>query len=81
MTAHLRAAHHLSLCQQCAAEIDVQTQARTALRDSLPVNIPSGLLGLLAQIPESTPDEPISQAPTLDDPLADGSTRQRRKRR
>jgi hypothetical protein len=81
MTAHLRAAHHLSLCQQCAAEIDVQTQARTALRDSLPVNIPSGLLGLLAQIPESTPAEPISPAPTFDDPLADGSTRHRRKRR
>ena len=34
MTAHLRAAHHLSLCQQCAAEIDAQSQAREALRDS-----------------------------------------------
>lgn len=81
MTAHLRAAHHLSLCQQCAAEIDVQSQAREALRESMPVNIPSGLLGLLAQIPESTPPEPISPTSGLGDPLADGSTRHRRKRR
>ena len=35
MTAHLRAAHHLSLCPQCAAEVDAQRQARAALRDSL----------------------------------------------
>src|ERR1700712_4123005 len=34
MTAHLRAGHHLSLCPQCAAEVDAQGQARAALRDS-----------------------------------------------
>src|SRR5271168_3662734 len=51
MNAHLRAASHLSLCAQCATEVDAQTQARSALRDSCPVDIPSSLLGLLSQIP------------------------------
>ncbi len=82
MTAHLRAAHHLSLCAQCAAEIDAQSQAREALRDSRPVAMPSGLLGLLSQIPSSTDDEPVVQPTSgLTDQLADGSTRDRRKRR
>ncbi len=47
LTAHLRAAHHLSLCPQCDAEVDAQRQARAALRDSCPIAIPSSLLGLL----------------------------------
>ncbi|MCV7180269.1 anti-sigma E factor RseA [Mycolicibacterium sphagni] len=59
MKSYLRAAHHLSLCPQCAAEVDGQTQARTALRDSLPISMPTSLLGLLSQIPESAPDEPL----------------------
>ncbi len=77
INAHLRAAHHLSLCAQCATEVDAQRQARTALRDSCPISIPSTLLGLLSQIPQSTPDE---VAP-LADQFADGATRDRRKRR
>jgi len=86
MTAHLRAGHHLSLCQQCAAEIDVQSQAREALRDSRPVTMPNGLLGLLSQIPDAAANQPASQPvspppPGLADQLADGSTRNRRKRR
>ncbi len=53
MKSYLRAAHHLSLCPpECAAEVEGQTQARTALRDSLPINMPSSLLGVLSQIPE-----------------------------
>ncbi len=63
MTAHLRAGHHLSLCPQCAAEVDAQGQARAALRDSCPIDIPSGLLGLLSQIPHRPPDDP----PTSED--------------
>src|ERR1700730_15533176 len=51
MTAHMRAAHHLSLCPLCAAEVEGQRQARAVLRDSLPVSVPSSLLGMLAQIP------------------------------
>ncbi len=39
MTAHLRAGHHLSLCPQCAGEVDAQRQARSALRDSCPIAI------------------------------------------
>src|SRR5690242_21661467 len=56
MTAHLRAAHHLSLCPQCAAEVEGQAQARAALRDSRPIAVPTTLLGLLAQIPDKSDD-------------------------
>lgn len=79
MTAHLRAAQHLSMCPQCAAEVDAQHQARAALRDSCPIVVPRSLLGLLSQIPHHT-----TQAPTPEgDPaeFADDPTRARRKRR
>lgn len=58
MNAHLRAAHHLSLCAQCAAEVDDQSRARAALRDSHPIRIPSTLLGLLSEIPRCPPEGP-----------------------
>jgi len=79
MSAHLRAAHHMSLCPECSAEVDAQGQARAALRDSCPIAIPTSLLGMLSQIPHDAPPEPpVEQA----DPLfADGTTRPRRKRR
>ncbi len=80
MKAHLRAAHHLSVCQQCAGEVESQSQARAALRESLPVSMPSTLMGLLTQIPQSTPTEPVTP-PGLADPLARDATRGRRKRR
>jgi hypothetical protein len=57
MNAHLRAAHHISLCPDCAAEVDGQRRARAALRDSRPIRIPSTLLGLLSQIPDCPPDD------------------------
>jgi hypothetical protein len=57
MNAHLRAAHHISLCPDCAAEVDGQRRARAALRDSHPIRIPSTLLGLLSQIPHCPPDD------------------------
>lgn len=79
MKAHLRAGSHLSLCPQCSAEVDAQGQARDALRDSRPVTVPSTLMGLLSQIPQSAPEEP---APTTgDEPAAPGNPRGRRKRR
>jgi hypothetical protein len=81
MKAHLRAGHHLSLCQQCAAEVEAQGQARTALRDSRPVSMPSTLMGLLSQIPQSTPDETTPPQLRLTEQLADDNTRGRRKRR
>jgi hypothetical protein len=56
MNAHLRAAHHISLCPECAAEVDGHRRARAALRDSHPIRIPSTLLGLLSQIPHCPPD-------------------------
>ncbi|UKN42225.1 anti-sigma E factor RseA [Mycobacterium lepromatosis] len=69
MNAHLRAAHHISLCAQCAAEVDDQSRARAALRDSHPIRIPSRLLGLLAEIPGCSPGDtsPVSE------PFSDGS--------
>ena len=79
MNAHLRAAHHLSLCPQCAAEVDAQSQARAALRDSCPIVIPTSLLGMLSQIPHDAP--PAASGDATDQQLADGTTRARRKRR
>ena len=57
MNAHLRAAHHISLCPECAAEVDGHRRARAALRDSNPIRVPSTLLGLLSQIPHCPPDD------------------------
>ncbi|BBZ29859.1 anti-sigma-E factor RseA [Mycolicibacterium madagascariense] len=79
MSAHLRAAHHMSLCPQCSAEVDAQGQARAALRDSNPIAIPTSLLGALSQIPHHAPPEP--PADDLGTPLADDAQRARRKRR
>jgi hypothetical protein len=67
------------LCPQCAAEVDGQRQARSALRDSRPIDIPTSLLGTLSQIPHQSDDalgEPA--APAADD---SGMPRGRRKRR
>lgn len=79
MTAHLRAGHHVSLCPLCANEVDAQRQARSALRDSCQIAIPTALLGLLSQIPDRDPSEPATEQ----DPqrVADGVARSRRKRR
>ena len=79
MSAHLRAAHHLSMCPECALEVDAQRQAREALRDSCPVAMPSSLLGLLSQIPHHAPVE--TPEPADASQLADGVQRARRKRR
>jgi anti-sigma factor RsiW len=79
MGAHLRAAHHLSLCPDCSAEVDAQGQARSALRDSCPIVVPSALLGMLSQIPHHAPPEPPVEP--IDTQLADDATRARRKRR
>jgi hypothetical protein len=78
MTAHLRAAHHLSLCPQCAAEVDDQSRARSALRDSHPIRIPTGLLGLLSEIPH-TPVNEVGDTPARPDPF-DRDGRDPRKR-
>jgi len=79
MNAHLRAAHHLSLCPQCAAEVDAQGKARAALRDSRPIAVPNSLLDMLSQIPQHL------QHPAADDAeqakFADDPTRDRRRRR
>jgi hypothetical protein len=91
MNAHLRAAHHISLCPECAAEVDGHRRARAALRDSRPIRIPSTLLGLLSQIPDCPSDEDAGQAEgdswgpprtrRARDHLADGSPPDRREPR
>jgi len=81
MKAHMRAAGHLAACPQCAAEVDAQGQARAALRESRPVTMPTGLMGLLSAIPQSAPDEPPAP-PRLSEQRSDGGIpRVRRKRR
>jgi hypothetical protein len=62
MNAHLRAAHHISLCPECAAEVDGHRRARAALRDSRPIRIPSTLLGMLSEIPNCPPDDDADRA-------------------
>jgi hypothetical protein len=81
LNAHLRAGHHLSLCAQCGAEVEAQKQARTALRDSCPVNIPSTLLGMLSQIQHAPIIPPDDAVGPLTGELADDATRSRRRRR
>lgn len=51
MSAYLRAAHHLSMCPDCAYEVESQQQARRALRGSGEVTMPLSLLGTLSRIP------------------------------
>jgi anti-sigma factor RsiW len=77
MNAHLRAAHHLSLCPECAAAVDDQSRARAALRDSHPIRIPSTLLGLLSEIPHYPSDD---DATATSDRFADRDARDQRKR-
>ncbi|OBF54993.1 RNA polymerase subunit sigma-70 [Mycobacterium sp. 852002-53434_SCH5985345] len=77
MNAHLRAAHHLSLCPECAAEVDDQSRARAALRDSHPIRIPSTLLGMLAEIPYDSPDDMTTRS---SDRFAERDAREQRKR-
>lgn len=79
MTAHLRAAHHMSICPQCAAEVDAQGQARAALRDSCPIIVPTSLLGALSQIPHHAPVDPTVDG--VEGELAADAPRARRKRR
>lgn len=79
LTPHLRAANHLSLCSQCAAEVEAQRQARAALRDSRPIVVPTSLLGLLSEIPHHAPPEPPVQSQQQQ--FADDAGRSRRKRR
>ncbi|OBI49123.1 anti-sigma E factor RseA [Mycobacterium sp. E796] len=66
MNAHLRAAHHLSLCPECAAEVEDQSRARAALRDSHPIRIPSNLLGLLSEIPHYPAEDEASERDARD---------------
>jgi hypothetical protein len=79
MTAYLRAGRHMSLCPQCAAEVEAQRQARAALRDSCPIVVPSSLLGMLSEIPRHAPPESPDEAQQSQ--FAGGMQRSRRKRR
>lgn len=79
MNAHLRAASHMSMCPQCAAEVDAQRQARAALRESCPIVVPTELLGLLSEIPHHASPQPPAEADPPE--FAEGVTRSRRKRR
>ncbi|KAF0846152.1 zf-HC2 domain-containing protein [Nocardia caishijiensis] len=63
MNAYLRAAQHLSVCPECAAEVDAQQQARIALRRAGEVAVPRSLHDSLsriplAELPTGTPEPP-----------------------
>jgi hypothetical protein len=79
MRGHLRAAGHLSQCPECAAAVDDQGQARTALRESCPIAVPTSLLGALSQIPHHPVAEPDGEGDGQQ--FADEALRDRRKRR
>ncbi|QUD81066.1 hypothetical protein J8M97_14575 [Gordonia polyisoprenivorans] len=64
MTAHMRATHHLALCPECVAAVEAQTAARTRLRSSGTMPIPTGLLGQLSQIPTREFDMTDHRDPT-----------------
>jgi hypothetical protein len=78
MTAHLRAATHLSMCPDCVAEVDAQRQTRAALRESTPVAMPIALLGQLSQIPLTPPE---AEQPSGTPGLTDDTAWPRRRRR
>ncbi|WP_068166642.1 RNA polymerase subunit sigma-70 [Rhodococcus phenolicus] len=58
MNAYLRASQHLSVCPECAAEVEAQQQARLALRNAArrAPQMPSSLLGALSNIPTHLQD-------------------------
>lgn len=55
MNPYLRAAQHLSVCPECAAEVEAQQQARIALRRATQVSVPTGLHDSLSRIPLAEP--------------------------
>lgn len=59
LRAHMRAAHHISQCPECAAEVAKQEQARERLRDSGEIAIPRHLLGMLGRIPDGCKPMPL----------------------
>jgi len=54
MTAYQRAAAHLSVCAECAADVDAQQCARTAVRSAVPFAMSDSLRGQLYRIPETS---------------------------
>ena len=65
MTAYQRAAAHLSVCAECAADVEAQQYAQWAVRSASPLDMPAGLRGLLCRIPETS-----VPAPQLGPPFA-----------
>lgn len=69
MNPYLRAAQHISVCPECAAEVEAQQQARIALRRATQVSVPTGLHDSLSRIPLA---EPPGGTPSRNSP---GNTR------
>lgn len=72
MTAHMRATHHLAMCPECVAAVDAQASARTRLRASGRMSIPTGLLGQLSQIPTREFDMTAQRGPNGPAPAPHG---------
>ncbi|MEU0543755.1 hypothetical protein [Nocardia sp. NPDC005978] len=65
MNAYLRAAHHLSVCRECAVEVESQQQARNALQQSTQISAPLRLHDTLSRIPLS--ELPGAEHPPITD--------------
>ncbi len=63
MSAHLRASGHIAACPLCAAEVDAQRHARSALQSSAVPSPPDTLLGHLRSIPQTAPAPAQEDAP------------------
>ncbi|MGV9742520.1 hypothetical protein [Nocardia farcinica] len=62
MNAYLRAAQHISVCPECAAEVEAQQQARIALRQSGPIAVPRSLHDSLSRIPLAELPGPVENS-------------------
>lgn len=69
MSAHMRASGHIAACPLCAAEVEAQVHARSALQSSAVPAPPDTLLGHLRSIPQTAP------APAPEDPHGHGAKR------
>ncbi|HET8992729.1 MAG TPA: zf-HC2 domain-containing protein [Rhodococcus sp. (in: high G+C Gram-positive bacteria)] len=78
MSAYLRAAQHLSICAECATEVEAQDQARRALRSAArqAPQMPSSLLGALSNIPSHLCDRPADPTRSSDPGGLFGATAQ-----
>lgn len=73
MTAHQRAAAHLSSCAECSADVDAQQRTRLALRSAPMLTMPLGLRSLLFSIPDGNASPVAAATPRIPPALRPGA--------